>query len=682
MEVRAGGLIDMPITGVTLYDNGYAVFQREAIIQGDGSIDLYFPSDQMTAVLESLVFLDEAEKKVGNIAYETTKPTANIKINEGDPLVGLLRSLVGSLLSVEVVGPQGLETVEGRVLGIDQLHTVDAATGPTNHVSLLLEGGRMRALSMKSIHSFHALDSQVQKDLSFSLDLFRSRGMDSMQKLSVFFSDVASPQKLVARYGFRVNEWKSSYRVILSDHPTKFHLDGLAIIENTLHEDWNNINLVVVVGAPPMDSESTSDQGSMELQVKSLDGSQIRVRVNPKDSVISLKAKIGKKKGMKFYEFKLMFSGKPLEEGRLISDYTITNQSLLQMESLSSSGSHQTEGAVAKFVMAAQHNLSFYPISIHVTAKRKQKAIVPLLQTEVEGQKVVLFDETIRQGNPLCAILFENKTGRTLEGGSLQLSSASAFLGHGILPTIHVGDESPPIPYAVELGCEVVKSKESAFLVPHEVTVADGILKLYRIQRHTTTYKIKNKTNTQMDFILNHLFYENGNLVQDPHKEEEEPVDITDRFYQFRFTVQPKDEKKVFKVVEHCDSFVDHPLRSLAVDTANAWISKRYLSEAVEKSLNETFSMRTEIAVIERRILEKESEVREATDAQEQLRSNITALEHNQKDAAKYVRSLAVEQDKLDGLRGDIKAAQLKKKDLEKKLSSMIESMSFSKKLI
>ena len=214
----------------------------------------------------------------------------------------------------------------------------------------------------------------MQKDLGFSLDLFRSRGLDGMQKLSVFFSDVGSPQKLVARYGFKVNEWKSSYRVTFSDHPTIFHLEGLAVVENTLDEDWNNVNLVVVVGAPPLDSESTSDQGSMELLVKTLDGSQIRVCVNPKHSILSLKAKVGKKKGLGIFSFKLMFSGKPLEEGRLISDYTIANQSVVQMEAQSSSGTVLADNSSSKFVMAALHNLSFYPISIRVTAKRKQKA--------------------------------------------------------------------------------------------------------------------------------------------------------------------------------------------------------------------------------------------------------------------------------------------------------------------
>ncbi len=54
-EVQRG----MVIKGVTLYDNGYAVFEREATIQGHGSIDLFFSSNLMKSVLETIQFLGE-----------------------------------------------------------------------------------------------------------------------------------------------------------------------------------------------------------------------------------------------------------------------------------------------------------------------------------------------------------------------------------------------------------------------------------------------------------------------------------------------------------------------------------------------------------------------------------------------------------------------------------------------
>lgn len=379
----------MAITGVTLYDNGYAVFQREVMVQGHGSINLYFTPEQMKSVLESLQFLGDVGKKVGNIAYEATKPEASISLRSSEPLVGLLRSLVGRTISVQVVSAAcegDLETITGRILGVDErLHDLNSKT-QIEHVSLLLEGGVMRTMPVNSIHSFHILEAQVQQDLAFSLDLEQNRNKADVQKLSVFFSDMETPQKLIARYGFSVNEWKSSYRMRLSDHPTQFQLDGLAIVENTLDEDWNEVSLTLVVGAPAIEKPSPGiDSGIWTVFIKAVDGTTFSVKMNPKDSVLKLKGKIAKKKKIPFSSFRLIFAGKQVDDGRQLSDYSIGNNSTLHMVSVAGGAAISGDSSSqAQFIMAVQDNLSYYPIPMRVNAKRKQKAIVPLLQVSSE----------------------------------------------------------------------------------------------------------------------------------------------------------------------------------------------------------------------------------------------------------------------------------------------------------
>ena len=679
----------MPIVGVTLYDNGYAVFQRETTIQGQGHIDLYFPQTIMRSVLDSLQFLGEAAKYVGNIAYEATKPTASYEIEEKNPLVGLLKSLVGSSVKLTLCGSD--DVLCGRVLGVDTTLVAGEGMKAIPHVSMVYEGGVLASYPINTVRSISLMDQQAQKDIAFSLDLAKNKAKEDMQKLCVFYStpEGESRKTLTAQYGFKISEWKSSYRMgFVKDHPDRFLLHGLAIVENSLWEDWNDVKLTLVVGAPAIHSDTEDkDEGVWSLTIKALDGRSVLVRANPKDSVLSLKQKIAKKKGIQASSFKLVFCGKTVEDGRQLSDYTISNNAVLHMNRVDSRSSQlgpSSASAQLQFVMAAQDNLSYYPIPMGVTAQRKQKAIVTMLQTELEGQRVVLYDETIRKGNPLAAILFENTTGRTLEGGTLNLSSESSesnFLGQGSLPTLSPGDESPPIPYAVELGCEVTKSNDSTFLKPHRIEIGDGTLSIFRINRERTLYRICNRSDKTIDFLLNHLFLEDYDLVQNPNVEEEEPVDITDRFYQFRFTVEAKVEKKTFTVTEEITDMKQHSINSLDKEEFDKWVSRGAFTKEIETQLRDTFSLRRQIATLSVSISEKESEVREINHTQDHIRENITALEHHSKQASKYIAYLEEEETKLKAAQEAIKSDKVKRQKLQKQLSTAVSAIQFTKDL-
>ena len=48
---------NIPIKGVTIYDKGSAVFDREATVVGNGSINLFFSSSDLSSVSKSLLCL-------------------------------------------------------------------------------------------------------------------------------------------------------------------------------------------------------------------------------------------------------------------------------------------------------------------------------------------------------------------------------------------------------------------------------------------------------------------------------------------------------------------------------------------------------------------------------------------------------------------------------------------------
>ena len=110
--------LEMPVSALTLYNNGYGVFQRNVKVKGRGHIDLYFQAKDMEYVLKSLSFTDETGSSLGNISYEPTRPEASFSVDDGESILGLLRSLQGFTISVKLL--EG-EEIQGRLLGVDSL---------------------------------------------------------------------------------------------------------------------------------------------------------------------------------------------------------------------------------------------------------------------------------------------------------------------------------------------------------------------------------------------------------------------------------------------------------------------------------------------------------------------------------------------------------------------------------
>ena len=256
-------------------------------------------------------------------------------------MVSLIRSLVGT--QAKIVMKE--ETIEGRILGMENLGEKEYP-----FVSVYLSGGILGTYSLDRIENVCLMEEQVRQDINFSLDLTKNESKDDMQKLSVFYSNVDLPKKLIARYGFKVSEWKSSYRMTcFKDNPTRFMLHGLAIIENSLWEDWNDVKVTLVVGAPAIHTKTEeSDEGVWNLVIKTLDGSSMSIRANPKDSVLSVKSKIAKKKGTSPFSFKLVFCGKNVEDGRQLSDYTISNNAVLHMTKVDGRSDNQSSGTTSQ----------------------------------------------------------------------------------------------------------------------------------------------------------------------------------------------------------------------------------------------------------------------------------------------------------------------------------------------
>ena len=139
--------------------------------------------------------------------------------------------------------------VAGRVLSIEQRDRTDGeVTERVADLTIVTDAGVVRTFTLGPGVGVRLAEPEMRGELSQYLDLVGSTRAQDVRRLRIGTSGTGS-RDLFVSYVSEVPVWKSTYRLVIPSTGTRApFLQGWAIVDNTLGEDWTDVELSLVAG--------------------------------------------------------------------------------------------------------------------------------------------------------------------------------------------------------------------------------------------------------------------------------------------------------------------------------------------------------------------------------------------------------------------------------------------------
>jgi hypothetical protein len=244
----------LPVRRVVLYKNGVGYFEHLGRVSGSQEVHIDFTSAQLNDVLKSLTVLDLSGGRITGVDYNSEAPlarrlaTLRLALGERPTQSEFLGALRGARLEVR----SGTSApITGKLLSMERkTRSSTTFTAETDEISLITDSGEVRSVDINPATSVRILDRDLQVEVGRYLGLVAAARDQDIRRMTISTTG-SGERNLYVSYISEVPIWKTTYRIVL---PTKADkkplLQGWAIVDNTVGEDWNNVELSLVAGAP------------------------------------------------------------------------------------------------------------------------------------------------------------------------------------------------------------------------------------------------------------------------------------------------------------------------------------------------------------------------------------------------------------------------------------------------
>ena len=319
-----------------------------------------------------------------------------------------------------------------------------------------------------------------------------------------------------------------------------------------------------------------------------------------------------------------------------------------------------------------------YRIDQPVTVPRDRSALIPILQTRMEGERVSIYNEGVRRDRPFGGMLLKNTSSLTLEDGAMTVIDGDAYAGEALMERLKPAEERL-ISFALDLGTLVnVRTKEDrapTFLV----RAINGVFQAHYYQTSQKTYVLTNQTEKPRAVIIEHPIRQDWSLTNDTPKPEAKSA----RFYRFRVRLEPH-QKVELPVTERRALMDTYALLNFSRPDLELFITRNYIDATTRAALEKILDLKSRMAATDARLEAIEKEESEISEDQGRLRDNIkalTATAEAKQLITRYVAKADTQETRLEQLNKEKQTLKEGVARLQGELETLIRSLTVNRLL-
>ena len=660
----------LPVKRVVLYKNGVGYFEHSTHVRGTQDLNIDFTSAQLNDALKSLTVVDLGDGRITGVRFNSVAPLSErlktLRLPLGE--YASRNDLLGALRGTRVEVRNGATGTTGKVLGFEMMKKFGDKPDLVEEVTVLTlvtDAGEIRSFDLGPGASVRIADSELAEEVNRYLNLIGSAKAVDLRRLTISAAGTGEREIFVS-YISEVPVWKSTYRILLdSKHAGNPLVQGWAVVDNTIGEDWKDVQLSLVAGAP----QSFVQNISQPLYVRRPE------MALPESAMLTPQT----------HESTMYKAAAPPPPPPPPPPAPGGVSATVEVEA--APGGLSTQPGTNEFTRLDLYGKLFKPPAVEVTSKavgdffeydlkgkvtigKNQSALVPILQTRIDAEKVTIWNQGSRE--PLRALWLNNSSGVEFDAGSFNILDDGTFAGEGMIDVVRPG-EKRLISYAADSAVRIKMDEQSSEKPYSRVVIARGLMTLTREDRETKTYTVSNSDITPRDVIIEHPDRPEWKLAEGV-----EPEETTASFYRFRVKVEP--QKSAQLVVEEYHPLVAQvELTNLQSDFIAVLTEQKRMTPAMEQAIKRVLDQKAVIAGFDEQIKSRQQEDKSIASDQGRIRENMKALKGSVEEKAllqRYTHQLDVQEDRLAALRSQIADLTAKRQQAADQLDKILAEIS------